>query len=112
MRMWVLGVFCAGILAAQQAGPIVRSIRVQGIATSPKGLVRVAFTEIAAAWKVKGVNLAVESPLDVNALAPADEVIREVYAKRGQSVRVEHSVSPLPPRSVEVRFEVIELTSR
>jgi hypothetical protein len=55
------------------------------------------------------VNLAVGNRLDAASLSDAKEVIREMYAERGHTVRVEHRVRQIPPRSVEVVFKVIEL---
>jgi len=91
--------------------PLVRSIRVESVPTSPKGLPNVEFKAVMAAWKQNGVKLDVEAPLDTAAVDKAGEVLRDLYAERGQSVRVEHSISGIPPRSAEVAFRVIQLSN-
>jgi hypothetical protein len=39
----------------------------------------------------------------------AANVIRDMYGDARQKVRVEHAVKQIPPRSLEVAFEVIQL---
>jgi hypothetical protein len=93
----------------QQSNLIVRSISVRFIPTGTEHLMPVEFAAIAARWKNDQVNLAVERKLDIAAIDRAEEVIREMYRVRGETVRVEHSVRQLSPRTVEVGFEVVPL---
>jgi hypothetical protein len=101
----------AGLLSPQeqQSRPIVRAISIKVVATSPQGLTPIGFDAILSAWKSSQVNLSVEQRLDLASIDKAREIIRELYSKSGHAVRVEHSVNPMPPRSVEVVFQVIEL---
>lgn len=94
---------------AQQSKPVVRSIHVRYISTGTERLMPVEFDAIAARWKSDQVNLAVENKLDVAAMDRAEEVIREMYRVRGETVRVEHTVRQSSPRAVEVFFEVVPL---
>jgi hypothetical protein len=100
-----------GLLPAQQqpSGPLVRSISVRAVSTTSQGLASIEFSDIAAAWKRRQVNLAVEKRLDLVSIETAEGVIREMYRDSGHSVRVEHNVTQIPPRGVEVAFQVIEL---
>ena len=61
------------------------------------------------AFKSRGVSLALEHRFDPAQLNGADDVIRDLYDDTGGKVRVEHSVTHLPPRGVEILFEVVEL---
>jgi hypothetical protein len=106
---WVL--LSVWALTAQQP-PIpmpVRHIKVRLISTTSKGLTAIDFGAIAATWKSKGIDLAVERRLDPAAVEKAADAIRDMYADGGQKVRVEHTVTQIPPRSLEVAFEVIQL---
>ncbi|MGO9258769.1 MAG: hypothetical protein ACLQU1_20980 [Bryobacteraceae bacterium] len=67
------------------------------------------FGAIAANWKSKGIDLAVGRSLDPAAIYKAADAIRDMYAGEGQKVRVEQTVTQIPPRSLGVAFEVIQL---
>ncbi|MEJ7606603.1 MAG: hypothetical protein WKF37_10100 [Bryobacteraceae bacterium] len=82
------------------------------ISTSVSGLAPIHFEAIAAAWKSSQVKLDVENRLDVAFVDRAKEVIRGLYAASGHSVRVEHTLNHISPRSVEVAFQVVELCNR
>jgi outer membrane protein assembly factor BamA len=101
----------AGALRAQpQPSPIpVRSISVKLVSTSSAALNAISMSAIAAALKDKGIHLAVESAFDSTAVEKAGDAIRDMYFQQGQRVRVEHTVTQAPPRSVEVVFEVVQL---
>lgn len=45
------------------------------------------------------------------AVEEASAAIREMYSEQGQQVRVEYKVTQMPPRSVGIEFEVIQLCS-
>jgi len=64
---------------------------------------------IARALKSRRVSLAVEDRFDPAQLDKAGDVIRDLYGDTGRKVRVDYSVTHIPPRGVEVAFEVIEL---
>lgn len=72
----------------------------------------VSFEAIAAAWKSKGINLAVEKRYDALAAGRAAGAIRDLYRERGREVRVKARTAPIPPKSLEVTFEVGELCDR
>jgi len=103
------------VLAAAAAGQTeasrltVRSIRVRLISTSSKPLVDIPPGVFAETLKRKDVDLAVESKFDASAVDQAAEVLRGLYRDAGQEVRVKHAVSQMPPHSLEVSFEVIQL---
>jgi len=65
--------------------------------------------EFEANLKSRGIDFAVERRFDPAAVEKAADVLRELYTGAGQEVRVEHTVSAIPPRSVEVSFEIIQL---
>jgi hypothetical protein len=64
---------------------------------------------IVKALKSRGVNIALESRLDPAQLPAATAVVRDLYRESGRNVRVDHSVTQIPPRAAEIAFEVIEL---
>lgn len=101
----------AGVAAAQQVStsPMIRSVSVRLIPSSRTGMNAIGFERIAAALKCQGIPLAVEGKFDAAAVEKAGNAIRDLYLAQGQKVRVEHSLTQLPPRSVEVRFEVVQL---
>ena len=101
----------AGMAAAQQVTPplVIRSVSVRLIPSSSQGMNAIGFDRIAAALKRQGIPLAVEGKFDAAVVEKASDVIRDLYLEQGQKVSVEHSVAQLPPRSVEVRFEVVQL---
>jgi len=109
----------AGSMAAQQTDsgsarthPIVRAITVLRVSTSKRGLPEIPFTAIQNAWNISNVGVAVQLRLDGDSIERAENVIQSVYKAEGASVRVEHEVTQMPPRSsVEVKFRVIELCS-
>jgi hypothetical protein len=104
---WVLvGV---GALMAQPPLPIVRSINFRPISTTSKGLHAFGPEEIAAAWKSKGIDLAVERRYDPAAVEKAANAIRDMYGDEGQRVRVEYIVAQIPPRSLQISFEINQL---
>lgn len=101
----------AGALAAQQP-PIsmpVRSITVKLVSTSSVALKSIRFDAIAAALKSRGISLAVESKFDSSSVEKAADVIQNMYADKGQKVRVEHRVTHVAPDNVDVAFEVVQL---
>lgn len=109
--VWLTIFLIPGLLTAQpgQSTPIVRSISVKAISSSPAGIPPIDFRAIAAAWERRQVNLAVERPLDLASVEKAKAVLTEVYREKGHAVRVEHDVHSMPPRAAEVSFQVIEL---
>ena len=99
-----------GATTAQQATPlIVRSIRYKLTSTNKKPLSDLPLDALAAAMKGKGVDFAVERKFDSSAVEQAAKIIHGLYSDEGQEVRVEHTVSAIPPGSVEVAFEIIQL---
>ena len=105
---WImLGV---GALTAQQPSiPIrVRSINVKPVSTNSEPLHAISFDAIVAALKSKGIRLAV-GKFDPAAVGKAADAIRDLYGDEGQKVRVEYTATQIPPRGVEVTFEVIQL---
>ena len=105
-------VFCAGALTAQQSlPPVVRSIQVR-LVPACETADDVSFETIAAAWKSKGINLEVEKRYDAAAVGKAAEVIRDLYRERGHEVRVKPRTTPIPPKSLEVTFEIGGLCDR
>jgi hypothetical protein len=113
MRFAVMcwAVSCAVALPAQQSSwpMLVRSIRIKLVSTSKVPLKSVDMEVITGALKSKGIDLAVERRLDPSAVDKAAEMIREMYGDAGQKVRVEHTVTQMPPQSLEVAFDVIQL---
>jgi hypothetical protein len=114
LRELVLSVFLAATAATQTAplrdsGITVRSIRVRLISTSSRPLADIPMGVFSATLKSKGINLAVERKFDGDAVDKAADVLRSMYKDAGQEVRVEHLVSQIPPQSLEVSFEVIQL---
>jgi len=104
----------AGVLAAQKAPvPVsarVRYIEVKPVSTNSTGLKEIGSGAIAATLKREGIDLAVERTYDPVAVAKAADVIRDLYGGAGQKVRVEYTVTQIPPgASVGVAFEVIQL---
>lgn len=110
MQHWFICSILAGLsfgLAAETSvPPVVRSVRVKYIQTSERPN-PVALDAISNALKSR--RIALEERLDPAELDRADAAIRALYAKKGRAVRVEHSVSAMPPRGAEVTFDVIEL---
>jgi hypothetical protein len=111
MRKFCLIVLGCALLTAQEhkQNPMVRSITVRLISARAMAPKSIDFTAITAAWKTRQVPLAVEQPLNVKSIETAKEVIREMYSKTGRVVKVDHRMSQIPPRSLEVAFEVVEL---
>jgi len=114
MRVPIFCLFLAGfgLLSGQpqQFSPVIRSISVRPISTSQKGLAPIDFETIRTAWRSKHVDLTVEGKLDSSMIEKAERVIREMYKKDGQAVRVEHAVTQVSPSSsVALAFQVIEL---
>jgi len=105
---WVL-VGAGALMAQPPMLPIVRFINVRSVSTNSKELNAIGFDAIQAAWKSKGINLAVERRYDPAAVEKAANVIRDMYGDEGQKVRVEYTVSDIAPRSLQVSFEVIQL---
>ncbi len=101
----------AGLLTAQQQHwtPTIRSITMKVISTSVPGLAPIKFEAISAAWRSNHVNLDVEKRLDLALIDKAKEVVLQLHAINGSTVRVEHVLNHIPPRSVEVAFQVVEL---
>ena len=99
----------AALTAQQPPLPIVRSIRFRPIATTGKGLPAIDLEAPAAAWKTRGIDLAVERRYNPAAVEKAAHVIRDMYGAQGQKVRVEYTVTEIPPHSLEVSFEIVQL---
>jgi hypothetical protein len=100
----------AALTAQQPPLPIVRSIRFRLIATTRKGLPAIDLEAIAAAWKTKGIDLAVERRYNPAAVEKAAHAIRDTYRAQSQKVRVEYTVTGMiPPHSLEVKFEIVQL---
>lgn len=93
----------------QQPSPSVRSITVRLISTRAAALNPIDFDTIKTAWTNRQVPLTVEQQLDVTSIGTAKEVIRELYSNSGRAVKVDHRISQIAHRSVEVAFEVVEL---
>lgn len=112
MQHWFICAILAGVsfgLAAETSvPPVVRSVRVKYIQTSER-LNPVAQDAISNALRSR--RIALEERLDPAVLDRVDAAIRELYAEKGRTVRVAHSVSAVPPRGAEVTFDVIELCS-
>ncbi len=112
MRLAIIGwiLIGTGLLTAQQEqpNPFVRSISVKVIPTSSKGIA-LDYEAIRAAWNSKRVNLEVETRLDVASIDRAEAVIREIYGRKGQVVKVEHRINQIAPTGVEVVLQVVEL---
>jgi len=104
-------VLCTGALLAQPSSPPskVRSIRIKLVSTSKDPLKPVDMNTITETLVSKGINLAVERAYDSSAVDKAADVIRDMYGNEGQKVRVEHTLRQIPPRSLEVVFQVIQL---
>lgn len=113
MRFAVMcwAVLCATALPAQDStSPVlVRSIQVRLVSTSKKPLKSIDMNVIAGTLKSKGINLAVERRFDASAVDKAADAIRDIYREEGQNVRVEQTVTQIPPGALEVAFEVIQL---
>jgi hypothetical protein len=88
---------------------MVRSIRVQLVSTGSVPLKPLDMNTISQAFQKQGVNLALEQKFDPAAVDPAATLIQGLYAEHGQKVRVDHTVKPIPPRSMEVAFQVVQL---
>jgi hypothetical protein len=110
MKKFCLIVLGCAILTAQEDNrtQLIRSITVRLISTRATAPKPIDFTDIAAAWKARQVKLRIEQPLDINSIETAKEAIREMYGKSGRVVKVDHRISQIPPRSLEVAFEVVE----
>jgi hypothetical protein len=106
----LMAVMAAAAAAQTEASRLtVRSIRVRLISTSSKPLVDIPQGIFAQTLKRKGIALAVENRFDESSVEQAAEGLRGLYADAGQEVRVEHAVSQMPPHSLEVSFEIIQL---
>ena len=105
MTIALAAVAILGVASAQSSGftPTVRSVRVETISTTSRELPATAPDLVANA----GVK--VETDLSADAIEKAKEAIRSHYARLGRTVRVDHEVNAMPPRSFEVKFRVIEL---
>lgn len=103
--------FAAGVMAAQRApAPLpIRSISVKLVPTSNAAMNAIPFDAIAATWRNERIDLAVEHGFDAAAVDKASDAIRTMYAGLGHKVRVEHKVTRVSPRSLDVAFEVIQL---
>jgi hypothetical protein len=88
---------------------LVRSIKVRLVSTSKKPLKSIDMNVIAGTLKRRDINLVVERGLDASAVDKAADAIRGIYRDQGQNVRVEHTVTQVPPGALEVAFEVIQL---
>jgi len=99
-------------VATKQGGLAIRSIKIIPVPTSRAGLPDPG-TKVQDA--LASVPLTVESKLDgptlLSAIDKAEKSIQSVYKGLGKSVRVEHELEQIPPRSLELRFRVIELCS-
>jgi hypothetical protein len=99
-----------GITTAQQASSLtVRSIRFKLTSTNSKPLADLPKDAFVSAMKSNGIDLAVERKFDPVAVEKAAGILRKLYGDAGQEVRVEHTVSEIPPRSLEVSFEIVQL---
>ena len=111
--MWfaaLLTILVGASLINAQSLPSVRHITVRAMSSSPaKSFTPIEFAVIVAAWESSRVKLVLEKPLDIASIAKAKVVIRQLYAREGHAVRVEHTVSPIQPRGAEVAFRVVEL---
>jgi hypothetical protein len=103
--------FATGVLAAQQTSTSlpIRSISVKLVPTSNADMNAIPFDSIMAAWRNERIDLAVEHGFDAAAVDKASDAIRTMYAGLGHKVRVEHKVTQVSPRSLDVAFEVIQL---
>jgi len=107
LRVCVATMLCAAGIAAPQSTPpqdrprIVRSIRYDHFTGIPVHDILRTFDE-------KGVKLKVETPFDQQVIDHAKAVLTEMLAGRGMpNARVEVTVNPIPPRSIEVTFTAI-----
>jgi hypothetical protein len=108
--VYLLLLSLGGSSGQQTSSPLtVRSIKVNLVSTSSQTITPIGIEAIAKALKSSGVSLALEDRFDPAQLYSADDVIRDVYGNRGRKVRVEHSVTHMPPRGVEIAFDVVEL---
>ena len=108
-----LKIFClamaAGVLMADQSSMHIRNVIYDVVSTSKTPLKQVSIGAITTMLKSKGITL---ENFDSSEVDRAGDAIRDLYRDAGQKVRVEHSVTQASgPRSVEVRFEVIQLCS-
>lgn len=94
-----------------QPRPFVRHITITAVASGgpTRAFTPIEFATIAAEWKRSQVPLELERPLDLAAVASAKAVISRLYAREGHSVGVEHVISNIEPRSLQVAFKVVEL---
>ncbi|MEP6536648.1 MAG: hypothetical protein ABJF23_15075 [Bryobacteraceae bacterium] len=100
-----------GSCLAQQA-PVslnVRSIRVNLTSPVTAQADPVPVATILKAFKNRGINLSLEERFDPATLDRARDTIRDVYREVGRQVRVDYATTHLPPRAVELVFNVIEL---
>jgi hypothetical protein len=88
---------------------LVRSIKVRLVSTGESPLKPIDTDVFTGTLKRRRINLAVEHRFDASAVDRAAGAIRDIYRDVGQSVRVEHTVTQIPPGSLEVDFEVIQL---
>ena len=100
-----------GVFLGQQTSTAltVRSIRVKLVSTSSQRTSPIGIEAIVKGLKSRGVGLALDDRFDPARLQSAGDVIRDLYRDTGRKVRVEHSVTHMPPRSVEIAFDVVEL---
>lgn len=103
---------CQGLFAqpVQEKSPAIRSIRVKAISgCKAEPFSPIAFEAIAAAWKAAKVNLSLETTLDSDSIGAAKGIIRQMYARTGRIVRVDHEINPTAPQGIEVYFQVLHL---
>jgi hypothetical protein len=87
----------------------IRHIRIKLVSTTPGSSNPIDIATIMKALRSSGVNIALENRLDPAQLPAATAVIRDLYRESGRSVRVDYSVTQIPPRALELVFEVVEL---
>jgi len=66
---------------------------------------------ISEALQKQGVKLAVAHRFDAAAVDQAETMIQGLYADQGQKVRVDYTLKPIAPRSMEAAFHVVQLIS-
>ncbi len=99
----------AGVLMADQSSMHIRSVIYKFVSTAKTPLKEMSIDAITTTLTSKGIAL---RNFDSSEVDRAGDVIRDLYGNAGQKVRVEHSVTQASgSRSVEVRFEVIQLCS-
>ena len=101
MKILLLAV--ALVLAqAQVQGPVIRSIKYEGFQGIETG-------EIVQRLRDRGVRVALEQVYEKAQVDNARTVLRELLTEKGRNgVEVKSSARHLPPKSVEVIFQVVE----